>query len=186
MSSHSRIVTPQLTLKNRYIYSSHPLHGKRLTISLLTTLLSSRHIPSDLTTSLVFNFTILLTPLTLLIQDLSTSSISKSPAPTYLETMTTAFHAPTPLTHQIRTLQTKRSGLHTAVKSVFWEELWDVWHSVFVLKQMRRPVSVRMERQEWILYCAKEARERILGLLLFDDEEDEQRTTFKTDLKILR
>lgn len=43
-----------------------------------------------------------------------------------------------------------------------------------------------MERQEWILYCAKEARERILGLLLFDDEEDEQRTTFKTDLKILR
>lgn len=43
-----------------------------------------------------------------------------------------------------------------------------------------------MERQEWVLHCAKETRERILGLLLFGDEENEQRTTFKANLKILR
>lgn len=29
-----------------------------------------------------------------------------------------------------------------------------------------------MSRQEWLLYCAKEVREKILGLLIFGDEDD--------------
>ncbi|KAE9983853.1 hypothetical protein EG328_009467 [Venturia inaequalis] len=135
----------------------------------LITLLTSRNIPPDLIATLNNLFTSLLSPLNILIASLSHSI---SPHPSSYSIYTSTHHALTPLINHLQHLQTKKTGHYTGVKFAFWDELWDTWHAIFALSQQRRPLGAEMAWQEWTLQCAKEARDKILGLLLWGDEGD--------------